>query len=126
CTEATRMRTRPIAWALACALALPAALPALAAASGSASVSAASSGQLGDRVLSVGTSGDDVRALQQLLIKRGFHLSADGQFGPQTLAAVKRAQSAYGLTVDGLVGPATIRALRGGSPHKSGHKSGRC
>ena len=71
------MRTRPIAWALACLLAVGATLPALAA-TGGVTVAAASQ-HLGDRVLSIGMSGDDVRALQQLLTKRGFPLTAATQ-----------------------------------------------
>ena len=115
------MRTRPIAWALACLLAVGATLPALAA-TGGVTVAAASQ-HLGDRVLSIGMSGDDVRALQQLLTKRGFPLTADGQFGPHTRDAVMRAQRAYGLTVDGIVGPQTLGALNHGNPPKIHHKS---
>src|SRR6059058_930285 len=92
------MRTRPIAWALACLLAVGATLPALAA-TGGVTVAAASQ-HLGDRVLSIGMSGDDVRALQQLLTKRGFPLTADGQVGPHTRGA-----------------------LNHGNPPKSHHKS---
>jgi peptidoglycan hydrolase-like protein with peptidoglycan-binding domain len=49
-----------------------------------------------------GTSGDAVARLQSAL-----HLTADGNFGPETEAAVKRLQARHGLTVDGVVGPAT-------------------
>ncbi len=49
-----------------------------------------------------GTSGDGVARLQSAL-----HLTADGNFGPETEAAVKRLQARHGLTVDGVVGPAT-------------------
>jgi zinc D-Ala-D-Ala carboxypeptidase len=38
-------------------------------------------------------------------------LSLDGDFGPSTEAAVKRFQSAYGLTSDGIVGPNTQSVL---------------
>jgi peptidoglycan hydrolase-like protein with peptidoglycan-binding domain len=47
-----------------------------------------------------GTS--SIRRLQAAL-----HLSADGEFGPETLAAVRRLQARNGLAVDGVVGPAT-------------------
>lgn len=53
--------------------------------------------------------------LQQLLSKRGCYSgSIDGIYGPQTTAAVRRAQGVYGLVVDGVAGSATYRALRTG------------
>jgi peptidoglycan hydrolase-like protein with peptidoglycan-binding domain len=52
------------------------------------------------------TSGSPVTRLQQAL-----HLQADGTFGPETEAAVRRLQARHGLTVDGVVGPATWSVL---------------
>jgi peptidoglycan hydrolase-like protein with peptidoglycan-binding domain len=45
---------------------------------------------------------DPVKRLQSAL-----RLTADGDFGRQTEAAVRRLQARHGLTVDGIVGPAT-------------------
>lgn len=72
------------------------------------------SGGTSMRILRYGSSGDDVRQMQELLIKAGFSCGsygADGDFGSGTLAAVKAAQAAYGLTVDGEYGPNTKAAL---------------
>ncbi len=51
-------------------------------------------------------SGSPVEVLQ-----RALHVPVDGQFGPQTQAAVRRLQARHGLTVDGVVGPATWSAM---------------
>ncbi len=51
-------------------------------------------------------AGGDVAALQ-----RALGVSADGDFGPETEAAVRSYQSDHGLAVDGVVGPATRAAL---------------
>jgi peptidoglycan hydrolase-like protein with peptidoglycan-binding domain len=51
-------------------------------------------------------SGSPVEVLQ-----RALHVPVDGEFGPQTEAAVKSLQARHGLTVDGVVGPATWSAL---------------
>jgi murein DD-endopeptidase MepM/ murein hydrolase activator NlpD len=76
---------------------------------------------LGSRAMTRGDRGWDVAALQWLLRKRGFKPNGtDGGFGGNTEAAVRRAQSKYGLTVDGVAGPATINALkRGRGPRRS-------
>ncbi|MFF7762786.1 peptidoglycan-binding protein [Streptomyces griseorubiginosus] len=58
-----------------------------------------------------GQSGGCVATLQSLLNGKGHSLDIDGSFGPQTLAAVKAFQSASGLSADGEVGPNTKAAL---------------
>jgi peptidoglycan hydrolase-like protein with peptidoglycan-binding domain len=51
-------------------------------------------------------SGSPVEVLQ-----RALHVPVDGEFGPETEAAVKRLQASRGMEVDGVVGPATWSAL---------------
>lgn len=58
-----------------------------------------------------GAKGDAVVWAQEHLVKAGQQISIDGGFGPQTKAAVKRFQSAHGLTADGLIGTSTWIAL---------------
>jgi putative chitinase len=53
-------------------------------------------------LLKNGSSGEDVKKLQQKL-----GISADGSFGPGTEKAVKQWQAANGLTADGIVGSGT-------------------
>jgi putative chitinase len=53
-------------------------------------------------LLRVGSTGDEVKKLQELL-----GVDVIGKFGPKTEAAVKGWQSANGLTADGIVGDAT-------------------
>ncbi len=56
---------------------------------------------------------DDVAAIQTLLTKRGFQPSAiDGIKGPQTEAAILRAQAFYKLSQDGIAGAQTLAALQ--------------
>ena len=66
---------------------------------------------LGDRVLSKGDGGSDVRELQELLNKLGASLSVDGIFGTKTEAAVKAFQKKAGLQQDGKYGPLSHAAL---------------
>jgi hypothetical protein len=69
---------------------------------------------LGARPMRRGKRGWDVAALQFLLHERGFEPNGlDGGFGPNTENAVRRFQTAAGLTVDGIAGPTTLGALRG-------------
>lgn len=68
------------------------------------------------RNLSKGCTGEDVRALQILLIGRGYtcgSYGADGDFGNATHTAVCNYQRDNGLTVDGIAGPATMGSLLG-------------
>jgi hypothetical protein len=50
-----------------------------------------------------------------VLLQKALGISADGQYGPLTKAAVEAFQSANGLVVDGIVGPLTEAALQGNS-----------
>jgi hypothetical protein len=62
------------------------------------------------RTLSQGMTGQEVRALQDVLnfhIRRGEALKVDGIFGRKTHARVLEFQKVNGLQVDGLVGPRT-------------------
>lgn len=65
--------------------------------------------------LAYGSSGADVRALQEQLRAAGYNIAADGIFGPATQNAVRAYQQANGLQVDGIVGNQTRSALSGGS-----------
>ena len=60
-----------------------------------------------------GSKGDGVKMLQQLLLRRGYALTADGDFGRRTMAAVTAFQQAEGLTADGLAGEKTLLRLAG-------------
>jgi rare lipoprotein A len=62
---------------------------------------------LGDRVLSKGTAGNDVKTLQMLLTRRGFEVPSTGYFGTITKRKVRRFQRSRSLTADGVVGPMT-------------------
>jgi cell wall-associated NlpC family hydrolase len=88
---------------------IAAAVLALAAASGPAAAPASAARTA--PVLSTGSQGKVVRAVQ-----RKLGLPADGVFGRRTARAVKRFQQRRGLPVTGRVDPATRRALRLSEP----------
>ena len=67
-----------------------------------------------------GMKGDDVKNLQTTLNNSGYNLDVDGNFGSQTLDAVKDYQSKNNLTVDGMVGPQTSASLWGGTKTTTG------
>lgn len=58
-----------------------------------------------------GDTGEEVYAIQYLLIARGFNLSADGIFGNETQSKVEDFQTQNNLSEDGFVGPVTWKAL---------------
>lgn len=67
-----------------------------------------------NRMLSQGRTGEDVRQLQiRVAGWPGYRsaLAIDGVYGPETAAAVRRFQIAYGLKVDGIAGPQTFGKL---------------
>ena len=69
---------------------------------------------LGSRLLTKGTEGNDVKQLQEHLLKLGYSLpkyGADGDFGSETEAAVRAFQKAESLEVDGKYGEKSHAAL---------------
>ena len=69
---------------------------------------------IGDRELSYGDEGQDVKELQTMLIQLGYSCGkygADGDFGSGTKAAVKAFQSDFGLDVDGIAGKNTLSRI---------------
>lgn len=71
----------------------------------------------GDKLIKIGMRGDDVKAVQKLLIQAGvYDGEADGVFGNATLRAVQDFQRMNGLPADGVVGKDTQAYLeRSGS-----------
>lgn len=73
-----------------------------------------------------GSTGDDVKYCQGILIKLGYNLGsygADGKFGAKTETAVKAFQKANGLNADGVVGPLTWDALEKAEPTEKHYKA---
>ncbi|MEH2179030.1 peptidoglycan-binding protein [Nostoc sp.] len=68
------------------------------------------------RILYTGVIGEDVKALQRVLNAKGFNAGkVDGEFGPDTEAAVRAFQKKADITVDGEVGPQAWKELGGES-----------
>jgi peptidoglycan hydrolase-like protein with peptidoglycan-binding domain len=69
-------------------------------------------GPMAEPVLKRGSRGEAVRQLQQALKDLGYDPGAiDGQFGPDTEAAVKAFQGHSEIAVDGIVGEITWRNI---------------
>ena len=60
-----------------------------------------------------GSSGQEVRRLQQALNREGYSLDVDGGFGKKTLAALMDYQRRVGMTPDGVAGSKTLAAITG-------------
>lgn len=66
----------------------------------------------GDRTLTKGMSGEDVKAVQVRLAALGYYTKKlDGKYGSGTQEAVRVFQARNALTVDGKVGPRTLEKL---------------
>ena len=63
-------------------------------------------------VVKRGSRGEAVKWVQALLKNRGYPVSVDGIFGPNTERMVRHWQGANGLRADGIVGPKTWTILR--------------
>lgn len=91
-------------------------------------LSAASQAALGDRTLSQGSKGSEVKDLQKKLAQLGYQVGkVDGVYGKSTTAAVTRFQKNRGLKADGVAGEKTIKELKrltGESTTSSGKKVG--
>jgi cell wall-associated NlpC family hydrolase len=61
----------------------------------------------------MGDQGSEVAEIQGYLIKLGYDVMADGDYGPSTVDAVKSFQKAQGLNVNGTVDEKTYRVLVG-------------
>lgn len=68
--------------------------------------------KLGDRTLKIGSSGQDVQELQQLLNQiLNLSLVEDGKYGEKTKAAVNKLQAKLSVSMDGTYGSQTHNAL---------------
>ncbi len=79
------------------------------------------------RFVKTGQEGASVREAQGLLAAHGHRVAVDGDFGPQTRAAVVAFQQSRGITADGIIGPETMRELRtpsGGVDRRTGPETG--
>lgn len=75
------------------------------------------------RMISYGSSGEDVKELQKALNNAGYSLDVDGKFGTKTQSAVKSYQKSKGLAVDGIVGDNTWTSLSGNVTSKTNNKT---
>lgn len=64
-----------------------------------------------DGMLRIGSKGARVRELQGLLVRAGYAVTVDGDFGQTTKKVLKAYQEANGLTPDGVYGPRTEKKL---------------
>lgn len=72
---------------------------------------------VGNAVLKLGDQGDNVQAVQWALAALGYPLKGTGYFGGATDTAVSDFQRKAGLTADGEIGPKTAAAIDSALPH---------
>ena len=83
--------------------------------SGGSSASAGTGTSGSFQKLRSGDTGTAVKNLQTALRNLGYNVTADGSYGPLTVAAVTAFQSLNGLTADGVAGTQTQTVLYSGS-----------
>ncbi|MBO5887460.1 MAG: peptidoglycan-binding protein [Bacteroidaceae bacterium] len=67
------------------------------------------------KTLRFGSTGEEVKVLQQALVDLGYSLDkfgVDGIIGSETTAAIKKFQESVGLVANGVVGEETLEALK--------------
>lgn len=62
-------------------------------------------------MLRPGSKGPEVRELQTLLVRAGYSVTVDGDYGPATHDAVEGFQKEHGLSADGIAGPNTMSEI---------------
>lgn len=62
--------------------------------------------------MKINDKGENVKELQQLLIAKGYKITADGVFGQATEKAVREFQSSVGIQSDGIAGSVTLGNLK--------------
>lgn len=67
----------------------------------------------------IGSSGSEVKKLQEALNNKGYNLATDSIYGEKTAAAVKDYQKKNGLMVDGIAGSETLGSLYGSTKQQT-------
>ena len=75
-------------------------------------------GQVGGTTLRVGSRGVRVRKLQVALLRKGYDVDVDGEFGPATRRALIRWQRRTGLPADGRATPGVLHRIGAGKPSR--------
>lgn len=101
------MRRLILAAISAALVVVPAGLATAGASAATSGPAAASAAAVNWPTVRQGAKGERVRTIQYLLTARGFPEPADGIYGKDTTATVKRFQKANKLPADGSVGPKT-------------------
>ena len=58
-------------------------------------------------MVKIGDKGHQVALCQRMLLEKGYSVSVDADFGPNTLSIVKDFQKDHSLKADGIVGQKT-------------------
>lgn len=81
--------------------------------------------RFGERTLSTGSRGHDVKVLQSWLTHMGFKTGVDGEFGRNTRWNVRRFEQARSMPINGVVTPDDARVMRRAMASKFRYKAER-